>query len=442
MRTIYEKTYLLILFYLYSKMLQIQGVAMIKSLPKSPGIYLFKNKDNRIIYVGKAKSIRDRVNTYFQKRNHDWKVTALLDEHDRIDYIATNNETEALLLEVQLIRDNQPKYNVLLRDGQPFLYILFTQDSLPKITLVRNKKKKGTYFGPFLHKTQARKAHEYLVKTFRLQLCNKKIENGCLEYHLNICAGSCKKDFDQSDYTFRLQLAIDALKNNHQAFIEKIKAQITLHNKNLAFEKAQHLNTYLENIDAIFNTLQVRFSVSKFATDVFIATTPLQQGLHNKIDTINKQLQEFLQLDKPVSTVDCFDVSHFQSSYLTGSCVRFTHGIPDKQHFRRFRIKTLTEQNDYAALQEIVTRRYKDPNDIPDVILIDGGKGQLNAVQSILPHATCISLAKREETIFSSAFPQGVKLDIQTPVGQLLIALRDYAHHFAISYHRKRRSIH
>jgi excinuclease ABC subunit C len=147
-------------------------------------------------------------------------------------------------------------------------------------------------------------------------------------------------------------------------------------------------------------------------------------------------LQKLLELPERPETIDCFDISHFQSSYLVGSCIRFKDGLPDKNNFRRFRIKTLTQQNDYAALQEIVSRRYKNPADAPHIVLIDGGKGQLSSVQQLFPGLLCISLAKREELLHTPLHPEGIHLDIQTPLGQLLIYLRDYAHHFAISYHR------
>jgi len=146
-----------------------------------------------------------------------------------------------------------------------------------------------------------------------------------------------------------------------------------------------------------------------------------------------------LQTKHEIHTIDCFDVSHKQGFFLVGSCVRFTDGQPDKNKFRRFKIKTVKKQDDYASLREIVSRRYKsqeNKNDFPDVILIDGGKGQLNAVQDLFPDVTFVSLAKREETIFLQNFPRGKVLDQKTYAAQVLIAIRDYAHHFAISYHR------
>lgn len=407
-----------------------------KKIPNLPGVYLFKNNQGDVIYIGKAKSLKTRVNSYFQKQHpHDWKLNALLDDYADIDYIITPTETEALLLETQLIQQYKPKYNALLKEGQPFLYIFFTQEELPRMKLVRNKKHKGVYFGPFLQKMQARKVYQFLLQTFQLNICNKKIPQGCLDYHLGTCPGSCKPDFDSHDYIFRLQLAMDVLKNNSADFKEKIENQIIIYNKNFAFEKSKHLHDYLQHLDAIFMTIKTAFTETKYAYDIATATTPLPL---NNNTAIAEELQLFLGLKEPVHSIDCFDISHFQSKQMVGSCIRFTNGKPDKNNFRRFTIKTLHQQNDYAALQEIVMRRYKNDN-FPDVILIDGGKGQLHAVQEILPTISCISLAKREERLYSSNNPEGIILDVNTEVGKLLIALRDYAHHFAISYHRLKR---
>lgn len=409
-----------------------------KSIPKLTGVYLFKDAQGTIIYIGKAKNLHHRVSSYFQKCDTDWKINQLINEYADIDYILTPTETESLLLEAELVQKYKPRFNVLLKDGQPFLYILFTSVELPTIELVRNKKKKGTYFGPFIEKGPARKTYHFLKRTFHLNLCNKKIELGCLDYHIGNCAGSCKPDFDTSDYVFRISLAQQALKNNQEGFIEQVKEQMKKYIAKFEFEKAKNLNEYLQNVDAIFATLNTHFSTDKFATDIFVASTvtPYQEQIDA---SINVELQKFLGFATPVRTIDCFDISHFQSSYLVGSCVRFTDGKPEKHMFRHFKIKTLTEQNDYAALQEIISRRYKDKSNLPDLIVIDGGKGQLSAAQYVLPDAHIVSLAKREETLYGPQFPQGVRLDIQTEVGRLLIALRDYAHHFAVSFHRRKR---
>lgn len=414
-------------------------------LPKLPGVYVFKNEDGTPIYIGKAKSLKNRVSSYFHKQKTDWKVAALLEEHASLEFILTKNETEALLLETQMIQQYKPKFNVLLTSGQPFIYIFFTQDEVPQIKIVRNKRAKGTYFGPFLFKSQARRVHKYLMEKFRLTMCNKKIENGCLEYHLGICPGNCKPDFDKQDYLFRIELAQDVLKKNHKDFIKKLEAKIKEHCAAMDFEKAKNLHEYIANFETIFETIRTHFTESKYATDIATVSTPSYFASYFAEATkdrphdpyrLAKELQKFFNLQSPVHTIDCFDISHFQSRSIVGSCIRFRDGKPDKNRFRRFQVRSLVEQNDYAALQEIVARRYRDPEDIPDLILIDGGKGQLNAVKSVLPNAQLISLAKREETVYGNAYPDGKVLDINSDIGKLLIALRDYAHHFAINYHR------
>src|SRR4030095_1012830 len=171
-----------------------------KLIPKLTGVYLFKDASNAIIYIGKAKNLHLRVNSYFKKYTADWKVKQLIDEYADVDYILTPTETESLLLEADLVQKHKPKFNVLLKEGQPFLYILFTHNETPTVELVRNKKQKGTYFGPFLQKTPARKTYHFLMQTFKLNLCNKKIDLGCLDYHIGNCAGSCRPDFDTTDY--------------------------------------------------------------------------------------------------------------------------------------------------------------------------------------------------------------------------------------------------
>ncbi len=408
-----------------------------EKLPKSPGIYLFKDNQNNIIYIGKAKDLSKRVASYFAKQNTDWKIQELIKEYETVEYIITKNETEALLLEADLIKKYKPKFNVLLKSGNPFLYIIITKsDDLPVIKIVRTKKEKGEYFGPFLHKAKARSTYEYIIRTFSLGICKNKIETGCLDYHLGRCAGTCMPTFDKAGYLFRLDLAKKALNQDYESFAETIKSKIEEYNKKLEFEKSQNLNNYLQDAQVIFKTIETGFSANKYMVDVAQAASSKKYYSDQDAQAGLLELKRLLKLPGIPETLDCFDISHFQSSYMVGSCIRFKNGVPDKNMFRRFKIKTLQEQNDYAALQEIVKRRYKDPQHIPDIVLIDGGKGQLSAVQEVLPGANLVSLAKREETIYSKNFPNGIRLDIHTPLGKLLIGLRDYAHHFAIQYHR------
>lgn len=406
---------------------------------------------------------------------------------------------------------------------------MVTSGKIPELKIVRNQKQKGSYFGPFIDKNSARKVYDFLIKTFRLKLCKKKIPNGCLFYHLGICAGACKPDFNLPEYLERLELAKLALKNNHKEFTEYISRQMAMHNKKMEFEQSKKLNEYRHAFQNIFTMIDAKTTknASLDYKDIWYLTEdknilflfkeqnsiltkkdifymPISENFlsyfegyyhqnsapaivlinfelpedtrklyqnflgqwHHKTQPITlmlpkeghfadliklakihaemeqekqgsvaKALKTLLRLPKEPHSIDCFDISHKQGKFMVGSCVRFIDGKPDKSNLRHFHIKTLDQQNDCAALAEIVTRRYKD-KEVPDLILIDGGKGQLNAVLKYMPDAEFASLAKREEIIYTKRLLKGRKLNIKTFAGQLLIALRDYAHHFAISFHR------
>jgi excinuclease ABC subunit C len=408
------------------------------SLPQLPGIYVFKDGEGAIIYVGKAKQLKNRVSSYFRKQD-DWKVQELIKEHSTIEHILTKNELEALLLEAHLIRTYKPKYNVLLKNSNPFVYLAITAGDPPLLQLVRQKKGKGTFFGPFLYKKRARSSYEYLMRSLKLNLCSTKIEQGCLDYHMGLCAGNCRPSFNKDEYLVRLMIAQRLLEGNYAACQEMLIKQIREHNERLEFEKSKRLSIYLNDLASLFEALQTGFTERKYQKDITVMSTPISTRIEKPIEALF-ELQKLLMLPERPETIDCFDISHFQSSYLVGSCIRFNEGVPEKNKFRRFKIKTLTEQNDYAALQEIVSRRYRDPDELPHIVLIDGGKGQLSSVKHLLPNALCISLAKREELLHTPLHAEGIPLDIKTPLGQLLMGLRDYAHHFAISYHRVLRS--
>jgi len=505
----------------------------IKKFPCLAGVYLFKSFDDQILYIGKAKNLKTRVSNYL--KHDDWKSSSIMNASSKVDFIITKNELEAMLLEAKMIQGNQPKFNVLLKTGQPFIYLMITNSKLPELKIVRNKKQKGSYFGPFIEKNHARKVFNFLIKTFHLKICKKKIDQGCLYFHMGLCSGSCKKDFDEKGYLERLNLAQKALSQGHEKFLKYLKKQMDKHNERLEFEKSKELNEYYQAFKSVFTSLETDISKEKLQTittkDIWILTPDKQslflfqeketalkkkhvfffaikdqpeeyltyfqsyyqtykspatiltnfeiakdqkilmekflQKWHEqktviisapekghfanliklsqikadqeikKQKSMGKTLQTFLKLNIEPHTIDCFDISHKQGQNMVGSCVRFKDGQPDKKNFRHFKIKTVKGQDDYAALREIVSRRYRDTKNLPDLILIDGGKGQLNAVKNLLARAEFASLAKKEETIFSSRILNGKKLNIKTHVGQILIALRDYTHHFAISYHKK-----
>lgn len=508
-------------------------ILLIKKLPMQSGVYLFKDSDNQILYIGKAKNLKKRVANYITNYDTDLKSQTILSLSVTLEHIVTKTELEAMLLEAQLIQSHQPKCNILLKTGQPFLYIFISQGSPAQLKLVRTKKQKGTYFGPFLEKTSARSVFNFLIKTFRLQLCKQKIATGCLFYHLGICAGNCRPDFSLDAYNERLALAKESLSTDREKFIASLKERIENYNTLLEFEKSRELYWCVQAFEKVFDVLdtpQVNnqmlikkdiwivtpdckalflfgehhgaltkrhvfyFPLNNLSCEIifdyfesYYRITPPpsvillnfdisqetnllyqdfftvlhkrsysvsieypQQGHHaalvrmatikatqelEKQATLSQALQRAFKLSKPPKTIDCFDISHKQGMFMVGACVRFTGGQPDKNNFRRFHIKSIDHQDDCAALAEIVIRRYKDPLDLPDLIVIDGGKGQLNAVKHLVP-VDVISLAKREETVFSGTIPAGKKLDPKSYVGQLLISLRDYTHHVAISFHR------
>jgi excinuclease ABC subunit C len=510
-------------------------VSQVKKLPALPGVYLFKDDHGEVLYIGKAKNLKKRGSQYIQSIGSDVKVDSIFASSALVEHRITETELEALLLEAKLVQLHQPRFNVLLKSGQPFVYLFIPSSSLPELKIVRNQKQKGTYVGPFLEKGAARKVYDFLVKTFHLKLCKKKIENGCLFYHMGLCAGACRPDFDKKAYLQRLDFAKQSLLQGHKKFLADLKARIAEHNKRLEFEKSRELHAYHQAFERVFESMEQkpvdvehvsradiwiltedqkelfvfaeRSSVLKkkrvfyFPFDVQVdqetlaeyflsfyrtyippATILVNFELGDDVAVYQDFLREFhhktypITIQKPVGghfaalirlglayvqqervrqhtlpralkmllklpiephTIDCFDISHTQGRFMVGSCVRFKDGQPDKANFRHFHIKTLTTQDDYAALREIVFRRYHSHMDeLPDLILIDGGKGQLHAVADLFPQTEFASLAKKEETVFSLRLPEGKILDQKSHAGQVLIALRDYAHHFAITFHR------
>jgi excinuclease ABC subunit C len=418
-----------------------------QNYPSSSGVYFFKDINNNILYIGKAKNLKNRIGSYFFSSDH--KVIELLKVATDIEFITTNNEIEALFLEAQLIKQHQPPFNRLLKAGNPYIYIWFSTEKIPTISIVRIKKKNGEYFGPFLTKRDAQIVVEYLKKSLQLNICNKKIESGCLQYHINICSGSCKSDFDLASYTARLDIARQILDNKYEQAIKLLDDEITTSNAHLNFERSAHLATYQQHLQAIISVLKT-LQTSKLTTLTHFAdhssNAHQSKSLDSNIELLSA-LKKRLGLKKIPYTIDCFDISHMQSQSMVGSCVRFLNGKPDKKNFRHFTIKSITEQNDYAALVEIVTRRYKKPENLPDLIIIDGGKGQLNATKHLAGSAEIISIAKGDnrkvgaETIFFPEQEKTTGVDIHQDTDRLLLEIRDYAHHFAISFHRKKQTL-
>lgn len=401
-----------------------------KNITKDPGIYLFKNTLQEVIYIGKAKNIAKRVASYFTKQPTQ-KIELLLSESVKVDTIPTSSEEEALHLEARLIKKYQPKFNILLKDGNPFSFIFFSEEKIPKMYLVRTKEKKGTYLGPFLQAKQARTVYNFLLNTFQLKICNQKIEHGCLEYHIGICSGSCRQNFNLDFYIFRLTLAQQILQKKSKETLKLLNDKIKEFSLALKFEQAQKISKYKEDLESIIQTVERLSSMPSKQT--------AKNSKHNLPLLI--KIKQKLKLKHVPYVIDCFDISHLQGQFIVGACIRYVDGTPEKKSFRKFKIKTLTDQNDYAALQEIVQRRYKDHKNEPNLVIVDGGIGQINAIKPFIKSAELVGLAKREETIISSDLTMQIKLNPQLAEDALLLQIRDYTHHFAISYHRQKRTI-
>lgn len=423
------------------KHLQIEKqVPFLSDLPKKPGVYFFKDAEAHILYIGKATSIYNRVKSYFSGNDMRPNVAQLLEKVHSVEYIETKNTHEALLLEASLILEHKPPFNILIKEGNPFLYIFFNTKADPhRLQLVRNKtKKSGIYFGPFLQKKSTRSAYEFLIREFKLELCGKKREHGCLSYHIGRCAGSCKNDFDLENYMIRLALVVSMLKGDKKEFGKIIKNELQKAIKNLEFERAQHFVYYQEHMEYFFKTLEAQKVFQETQDEVFAVATKFPQ-YSSDYEIIAQELQEMTEAKKPIYSIDCFDISHNQGKFIVGSSIRFNNGKPVPNEFRKFKIKTLEDQNDYAALSEIVSRRYKEAP-LPDLIIIDGGKGQENSIKKLHLDTNIVALAKKEERLFTQKFPEGLVLSKHKKSHLLLIAMRDYAHHFAVTYHKNLRS--
>lgn len=511
---------------------------IISKAPRSSAVYFFKDDQGAIIYIGKAKDLYARLTSYHSQVDMYEKALILVEETSSLEWILTATEIDAMLLEATLIRQHKPKCNVLLKEGRPFLYFMITKDQLPLFLLIRNEKEKGLSFGPFIDKKSTRKVFSFLLKKFRLKICNKKIKNGCIDYHLGICSGFCLEDFDSTLYKKRVGYLKTFLKKGYTFCQKELEKELRRSNKNLTFEYSKELVELIHSLEVfsisldskvlgndstayrvidvwVYNSeslllthyqeeggvltsraswyfesertadgrllyqeyflsyyreqlpteviitnfsledtqLMENFLVAWHALKVGVTVILPTKGHYFQIIKLAeqtqkkmflqsgeaaKQIQKICKLKNLPKNIDCFDISHNQGTVLVGASVRFTDGKPNQSEFRNFIIRSFQGNNDCAALQEIVGRRYKKKEDFPDLMLIDGGKGQRNAVKNLYPDLVCVSLAKKEERLFTDAYPDGMILDCKTAAGQLFIALRDYTHHVAITFHRKR----
>ncbi|MFN3840619.1 MAG: excinuclease ABC subunit UvrC [Cyclobacteriaceae bacterium] len=529
----------------------------VQRLPDSPGVYRFYNAENQLVYVGKAKNIKKRVQSYFGvKQNLNRKTQRLVLETKRIEYTVASNEFDALLLENNLIKQFQPRYNILLKDDKTFPYLCILAERFPRIISTRKYvPKQGEYFGPYSSVVAMKSVLELVRKLYTIRTCNLNLSESnikqkkfkiCLEFHIGNCKGPCEGLQEEEAYNQEISQARDILKGNLSVIRQFFEDQMKLAASKMNFESAQFYKEKLETLEKFQSKSMV---VNKTLTDIDVITITdndkyayinymlVKEGaiVHSKSVEIQKQLDEhpedilsfaFVELrqqsaslntkvlsniplrtldntlhnivpkigdkkklislslknalelkrerelaraEQPAKknpalhalqhelrlttlpvTIECFDNSNLQGTTPVASMVRFVNGKPDKKSYRHFNIKTVTGPNDFASMKEVVGRRYKrileEQSPLPDLIIVDGGKGQLSSACEALKELNLYGqlpiagIAKKLEEIYISDDPLPLLINKKSPGLKLIQQIRDEAHRFALSFHRQKRS--
>ena len=538
----------------------------LKSVPTLPGVYQFKNKANKIIYIGKAKNLKNRVRSYFQNQeNKSSKINSMMKNAFDLDWIVVENEVEALLTEANLIKKHRPKYNVLMKDDKSYPYIQITKEPFPQVLLTRKIKKDGSkYYGPYTDSRRLRMILQVMHKVFPIRSCSfylddkiiseKKISL-CLDYHIKRCDGPCEGLVSEKIYNEMINHVIAFMKGNTDKIEKYIESKMLIASKSMLYEdaaryrdqlnavngfsskKSQIRSNYddrdifalasknnigimviirirngfiysrekisLQNLfgtdadtfktvitrfymdsnlipplislpkkpandDDLLNLLikekggKVRFEYPKIgekskelAVTIKNAELLLNEWLikrkkyKEQVPNILSQLQNDLNLEVPPKNIEGFDISHLGGTNTVASMVSFINGKPHKNNYRKFNIKSVKKIDDFASIREVVFRRYsrlkKENASFPDLVLIDGGKGQLNMATSALrdlglDYIPVIGIAKRLEEVFIPGNPDAQIIHRDSSGLVLLKRIRDEAHRFAISFQRNKRN--
>ncbi len=530
------------------------------TIPKQPGVYRFIDKEDTIIYVGKAKALRNRVASYFGEKKHQaYKTRTMVKNASRLEFTVVDTEADALLLENTLIKKFQPRYNVMLKDAKSYTYLCIKNERFPRVFFTRKVIKDGSkYFGPYTSKWKTKQIFEVIKNLFPLRTCNlnlseNKIAAGkykvCLEYHLKNCMGPCVDLESEEAYNLKIEQVKNILSGKFKPVKDFIKEEMQRHAEELAFEKAEEmkdkLNLFSEyqsksmvvshtisdvdvfsidsdeewafvnymkvvngalintetfelkmNLDSdheeileyIIPTIREKYNsiapeivtpIEVDLSDPYTVVTIPQRGDKKKLldlssknikyfilqkkkleiskirrqtpaERILKTLQSDLNMDEVPIHLECFDNSNFQGAQPVASCVVFKNARPSKKDYRKFNIKTVEGPNDFASMEEIVYRRYKrlmdEDKSLPQLIVIDGGKGQLYAAVKSLKKLglegkiTIIGIAKRLEEIFFPGDPIPLYINKKSESLKLIQQARNEAHRFAITFHRDKRS--
>ena len=530
-------------------------------LPLLPGCYLFSDKSGEVIYVGKAKSLRKRVSSYFvDSRDHSAKVRVMVRQIASLRHIVVDSETDALLLENSLIKSLKPRYNILLKDDKSYPWIVLTPPPFERVISTRRLVKDGSrYFGPYASVSAQKAMLEFIgevipLRTCRLNLSQEQIDKGkyapCLQYHIGNCKAPCCGRQSAAEYAELVEMAVSALKGDLRPVKSYLEGEMTRAAEELRFEAAQRFKSrldaldkyrsksvivsaniidadifslYREGDDAYCNFLRIKggsiIAVQTIALSAGIDTDERQMltiGIQHIVENIAEQLQsevivpfmpesEFfegvhftvpqrgekrelldfslrtarlyraelmknleiknperhterlmeamqreLRLDRQPRHIECFDNSNTQGTNPVASCVVFRNGKPSKREYRHFNIKTVVGADDFASMREIITRRYtrlvEEGSELPDLIVVDGGKGQLSSAYAVLcelgleSKIPIVGLAKRLEEVYYPNDPMPYYLSRTGEPLKVMCHIRDEAHRFGITFHRNKRS--
>lgn len=409
---------------------------LIKDIPTISGVYMFFNSSGNIIYIGKAVNLKNRVNSYFRTNNSlNSAKRAMVREVTNIEIKPCDGEIEALILESNLIKKYNPKYNVLLKDDKSYAYLVWTKEDFPRIfvahkTYLDNNIDKLNYLGPFVSSDALRKTLKILRKHFPYRSCKTMPKKPCIYYKLGKCEAPCIQNISKIEYQDNLSTIIDIMKGKSKNILKKLYIQMQSYAKLQKFEQALEIKNQIEALEKVFLHKGIIQS-SKSYTHKYI-----------------EELQNLLKLDKLPKRIEGYDSSHFHGDKAVVSMVVFENGKPAKDQYRKFRIQLPPEGgDDFYNLNQALTRRFKRTDwPIPDLILIDGGKGQLSTVIKVQQKGNIefksipiISLAKRLEEIYILDRDQPILLPKSAKALQILQQIRDEAHRFAVTYHRQLR---
>jgi excinuclease ABC subunit C len=418
----------------------------IKLLPHAPGVYIMRDTAAKIIYIGKANDLRKRVSSYF-KGIPDFKTRGIINSLRHIDFILRKSERDALILERELIRNYQPHYNAMWRDDKSYPMLKLTlKEDFPRLLITRRKVKDGSeYFGPYPNATALNSLVKWMQKIFRWRTCKLEISKNklpperkvktCLYLHTGRCPGPCVGKITPEEYRRNILGVKLFLRGRYKNLIKHWEKEMKEASAELKYEKAAELRNRIAALESINEKVTFKEVKPEDLSGPLGITSDLEE------------LKEKLGLPKLPAVMECFDISNISGTDSVGSMVRFQNAEPDKTNYRRFKIKGVQGTDDFAMINEVVSRRYsrlkQQDGQMPDLVVIDGGKGQLAAASSALSDLKLkiplISLAKREEEIFVPGKSESVRLPRDSRGLQILQHLRNEAHRFAISFHRLRR---